>query len=32
VVERSAPAPSWGWATGGAQRPSDPWAEQWETD
>jgi hypothetical protein len=32
VIERSATAPSWGWATGGAQRPSDLWAEQWETD
>jgi hypothetical protein len=32
VVERSAPALSWGWATGGAQPPSDLWAEQWETD
>jgi hypothetical protein len=32
VVERSASAPSWGWATGGAQRPSDLWVEQWETD
>jgi hypothetical protein len=32
VVERSASAPSWGWATGGVQHPSDLWAEQWETD
>jgi hypothetical protein len=32
VIERSAAAPSWGWATGGPQRPSDPWAGQWDAD
>ncbi|MBO0763769.1 MAG: hypothetical protein J2P50_04145 [Hyphomicrobiaceae bacterium] len=32
VVERSPSAPSWGWATGGPQRPTDLWAGQWETD